>query len=174
MQPLRTEIEPDILWAEQVYPKVVDALLNYTDLVDRNGDEDGSAYQKVIDYLTELTGKDIANRDYAIWEYWEAGGVHHESFKIALPDPKVVTDISYDELWEIVHRIVELSIPAYLNTNFIQQNDFVWEICDYYRHFLALNFKKYKPQFFNRQKNAQGEWYEPGVEEIVGLLSTKG
>lgn len=170
MQLLRTEIEPQIQLAEKIYPQVVDTLLNYTDFVDKNGDEDEAAYQKVIRHLTELTGKDIANRNYAIWEYWEADGVERESFKIALPDPVVVANISYDELREIVHRIVELSIPAYLNTHFVQQNGFVWEICDYYHHFLKLNFKKYKPQFFNRQKNAQGKWYEPGVEEIAGHL----
>lgn len=169
---LRDEIEPNVLFAEKIYPKVLASLLNYTSYVEANGDEDNAEYQRVIDYLSGLTGKDIVNRNYSIWEYWEADGEHRESFKIALPDPIKVTNITLEELTEIITRIVQLTIPDYLDTPFVQQNGFMWEIIQYYQSFLELNFKKYKASLFNRQKNAKGEWYEPGVDDIVNRLWT--
>ncbi|OJJ21155.1 hypothetical protein BKI52_11340 [marine bacterium AO1-C] len=167
---LRDEIEPQVKLAEKIYSKVLAKLLDYTTFVDTQGDENNEEYEKVVTYLSELTGKDIANRDYAIWEYWEADGEQRESFKIALPDPVAVENITLNEVTEIVTRIVQLTIPAYLNTPFVQQNGFVWEISNYYHQFLKLNFKKYTPSLFNRQKNKQGEWYEPGIEDIASAL----
>lgn len=170
---LRTEIEPDIDKAENLFPKILKCLTSYTKYVDENGDEENIEYNKVVHYLSELTGKNIAEYDYAIWEYWEADGECKEAFKIALSTPKVVSEITIEELTEIVKRIILIEIPKYLNTDFIKSNGFEWEICNYYHQFLKLNFKKYKYGIFNRQKNSHGEWYEPTIEDIVNQLWNK-
>ncbi len=167
---LRKEIEPLVDKAEKIYPDILKSLLDYTEFVDEKGDEDNIEYQKVVDYLTELTGKNIAESDYAIWEYWEVNGAHRESFKIALPNPIIVDEITKEELTEIVTRIISFKLPEYLKTEFIVKNEFEWEILDYYHQFLKLNFKKYKYKIFNRQKDINGEWYEPSTEEIVAKI----
>lgn len=167
---LRAEIEPKIDKAEIIFPRVLKSLTDYTKYVDENGDEENIEYEKTVTYLSELTNKNIAEYDYAIWEYWEADGEHRESFKIALSEPKVVCEITIEELTEIVKRIILIEIPEYLKTDFIKNNGFEWEICDYYHQFLKLNFKKYKYGIFNRQKDDNGKWYEPTVEDIVKKL----
>ncbi len=167
---LRAEIEPDIQFSEEIFPKVLKTIVDYNDFVYEKGDEQNIEYDKVIAYLSDLSGKDIAAADYAIWEYWEAEGEHRESFKIALPYPKKLEQVSKAELAEIVSRIKRLKIPDYLNNDFIKEHNFVWEIIDYYHHFLSLNFKNYSFNFFIRKKNKAGEWYEASVEEIVELI----
>ena len=167
---LRAEIEPEIDKAEIIFPSVLKSLIDYTEFVDKNGDEENIEYEKVVANLSKLTDKNIAEYDYAIWEYWEADGEHRESFKIALPEPKVVSGITKEELTEIIKRIILIEIPEYLKSDFIKNNGFDWEICDYYHQFLKLNFKRYKHGIFNRQKNDNEEWYEPNVEEIVNKL----
>ncbi|MEN7547204.1 hypothetical protein AAG747_04750 [Rapidithrix thailandica] len=164
---LRKEIEPQIDKAEEIYPRILKCLLDYTKYVDENGDEENKEYQRVVAYLTQLTGKNIEESDYAIWEYWEADGEHRESFKIALPHPMIVDNLTKEELTEIVFRITSMKLPEYLKTDFIEKNGFEWEICDYYHQLLKINFKKYNYRIFNRQKDANGEWYEPSTEEIV-------
>ncbi len=167
---LRVEIEPEIKKAEKIFPSVLKILKDYTKYVDENGDEENVEYNRVVVFLSELTGKDITKYNYAIWEYWEADGEYRESFKIALPNPKIVSRITKEELTEIVKRIVLIQIPKYLKTDFIKNHGFEWEICDYYRRFLKLNFKTYKYEIFNRQKDINGNWYEPSIEDIVEKL----
>ncbi|MBO0589898.1 hypothetical protein I2486_00615 [Cellulophaga sp. E16_2] len=170
---LRTEIEPDIHKAETIFPSVLKSITDYTVFVAKNGDEGNIEYQKVVTYLSELTGKNIEEHDYMIWEYWEGDGEHRESFKIALSEPNVVSDTTLSELTEIIKRIVLIEIPEYLKLDFITRNGFEWELCAYYHQFLKLNFKKYSYGIFNRQKNKDGEWYEPTIEEIVAALWNK-
>jgi len=167
---LRKEIEPQLERAEEIYPVILKSLLAYTEYVHENGDEDDVEYQKVVQYLTELTGKNIAESDYAIREYWEADGEHRESFKIALSEPIVVDNVTKDELLEIITRIKTIELPDYLKTDFIDENGFEWEICSYYHQFLKLNFKKYKYGFFNRKKDKNGNWNESSIEEIVEYI----
>jgi len=43
-------------------------------------------------------------------------------------------------------------------------------IDDYYRALLKRNFKKYRPQFFNRQKGKDGKCFEYSVDEIANKI----
>ncbi len=167
---LRAEIEPKTEIAEKNYHLIKKAMSDYTDLVDEKGDEDNSEFAKLVNYLSHLTGKIDIEENYCIWEYWEADGLERESYKLALPAPVKVENLQREEIVEIVERIVNLTIPKYLQSEFIEENGFVWEIIDYYHNFLKLNLKKYKYGIFNRQKDINGEWYEPTKEEIIEKL----
>ncbi len=48
-----------------------------------------------------------------IWEYWEGDGEYKESFKIALPDPIIVNNITQEELIEVITRINLIQLPEY-------------------------------------------------------------
>ncbi|MGO3383315.1 MAG: hypothetical protein ACTIMQ_00950, partial [Acinetobacter guillouiae] len=74
--------------------------LNYCD---EFGDEDSLEYQKLSEKLTEITSKDISQ--YDLWEWWETEGIENLSFDICLPEPKIIHNISKQELTEIVQRI---------------------------------------------------------------------
>ncbi len=170
---LRKEIEAQIDIAEKRYKSILKTIVDYADYVYEYGDEDEKEYNKIVKYLTELTGKDIANSNYTFVEYWEGEGEFRESFKIALPNPVVVDNISKEELTEIVRRKKNIKIPDYLNTDFIKKNGFEYDICDYYLEFLKLNFGKNVYKFFDRQKDDKGNWYELSVEEIVEKILEK-
>ncbi len=103
MNRLRTEIEPNFETAQQHYPLVLKLIANYTDYCDEFGDEDSLEYQKLSETLTEITSKDISQ--YDLWEWWEAEGIENLSFDICLPEPKIIHNISKQELTEIVQRI---------------------------------------------------------------------
>lgn len=44
---LRKEIEPQLDIAEKLYPEILKSILDYTDFVDENGDEDNGEYTKL-------------------------------------------------------------------------------------------------------------------------------
>jgi hypothetical protein len=113
--------------------------------------------------LREMTGKDIS--EYNLSEWWENEGIEVLSFRIALPIPNIVPDISKEELLKILNRI---------KVDCTQQGDddsfqaiFSLYTDSYYHELLRLNFKKYDYKFFNRQKGKDGKYFEYTVEEIA-------
>lgn len=171
---LRAEIEPDLNFAAKVYPTVLKIIVAFNNHIYEKGDDNDAYYKKVVNALTVLTKKDIASKKYASWEYWEADGEYREAFKISLPEPKKVANITRLELTEIVERIKKIKLPPYLNKQLVQENEFTWEIIHYYHDFLALNFKTYTYDFFNRKKDENGKWYELDTNEIVDLIWGNG
>ena len=97
---MRKELKPDMEIAEKLYPKIKELIEEYTEYCDENGDEEDIEYKKLENKLHEITGKDMSQ--YNLWEYWEGEGLEVLSFRIALPEPNIVTDITKDELNEIV------------------------------------------------------------------------
>ncbi len=166
---LRNEIEPQWEMAKKCYPEILRLILAYTAHCDEYGDEDNVEYRKLETQLHQLTGKDMSH--YNLWEWWEGEGAEVLAFRIALPNPIKVTSISKVELSEIVRRIIGWSIP-HKDPNKEETFEEQWQdyLDDYYRQFIKINFKSYKPEYFNRQKDAVGNYYDPSVEEIVGKI----
>ncbi len=100
---LRKEIEPDFETVEKRYPIALKAIMSYTAYCDENGDEDLVEYNKLADYLHQLTGKDMPQ--FNLWEWWEEEGAEVLAFKIVLPEPQCVHNITMDELYEVVKRL---------------------------------------------------------------------
>ena len=165
---LRKEIEPQLEIAESRYQKILDLILAYTDYCDENGDEDNSEYEKLENRLHEMTGKEMSQ--FNLWEWWEEEGAEVLSFRIALPNPIKVNDVTKEELTEIVKRAKTFD----LNENEESfKGQFRYYLNDYYRDFLELNFKSFKHNFFHRQKDKSGNYFEYSVSEIVEKLWDK-
>ncbi|MDU1890495.1 MAG: hypothetical protein E6767_07360 [Dysgonomonas sp.] len=145
--------------AESLYPKVLKIIEDYEEFVDENGDEDDSEYQRISNLLHEMTGKDMTR--YNLYETWEAEGPEVLSFRISLPDPILVNDITDGELIEILKRIKKGGYPTGEEESF--RDIFGFYLDDYYHSFLKLNFKKYDYKYFIGQKD--GKFFT--VEEIA-------
>ena len=100
---LRKEIEPDFETVEKRYPIALKAIMSYTAYCDENGDEDLVEYNKLADYLHQLTGKDMSQ--FNLWEWWEEEGAEVLAFRIVLPEPQCVHNITMDEVHEVVKRL---------------------------------------------------------------------
>ncbi|PQA93232.1 hypothetical protein B0A69_13900 [Chryseobacterium shigense] len=168
---LRKDIEPDFDTAEKRYPEVLQLILAYTDYCDEQGDEDQSAYQKLEDKLHEMTGKEMSR--FNLWEWWEADGAENLAFDIALPDPVVAENMTKDELSEIVRRLKTFELPD--GKSF--ETQFYSNVCfgnGYYYQFLKLNFKKFNPKLFQRNKDKNGNYFEYSQHETTEILWNDG
>lgn len=166
---LRTEIEPKLDTAEQLYPEILKQILAYTAFVDNGGDEDSAEYTKLEQRLQKLTNKDITK--YNLWEYWEEEGAEVLAFRIALPDPEKIDNITKDEVSEIVRRIrhSENWEKDWDEMTFTEQ--FSIYLDQYYYEFLKLNFTTYNYQkIFGPQKDKHKNAFWLTDEEIVERL----
>jgi hypothetical protein len=167
---MRKDLEPQMETAKKLYIKIVKLIKKYTEYCDESGDGENIEYEKLENRLHGITGKDISQ--YNLWEYWEEEGLEPLAFKIALPEPNIVEDITKEELTEIVKEI---------KADIFEKNDAVDEftrefkyICmDYYHKLLKINFKNYKYEYFNRQKGKDGKYFEYNVEEITEKILGK-
>ena len=163
---LRKEIEPDFETVEKRYPIALKAIMSYTAYCDENGDEDLVEYNKLADYLHQLTGKDMSQ--FNLWEWWEEEGAEVLAFKIVLPEPQCVHNITMDELYEVVKR---LKTDIYTSSEDGSLKEiFKYHLDEYYKLFLERNFNTYDPKLFERNKNDKGEYFEYTETEIVQML----
>ncbi|MCL1994191.1 MAG: hypothetical protein FWG66_14705 [Spirochaetes bacterium] len=165
---MRKELEPKMEIAEKLYPQIKHLIEKYAEYCDENGDEELVEYKNLENSLHEITGKDMTK--YNLSEWWEGEGLEVLSFRIALPEPNIIADITKDELLEIV----EILKMPFDESDFAQndtENDFsqMFKIYldDYYRVLLKINFKGYKHEYFNRQKGKDGKYFEYSAGEIV-------
>jgi len=159
---LRPEIEPCMDIAESRYQTILDYIIGYEDYVDENGDEDNTEYARVENEIHKITAKDMSR--YNLWETWEAEGPEVLAFRISLPAPVKVDNITKEEILEIVGRIVTFDPAKGEEDSF--EGQFSWYIGDYYHAFLKLNCKKYKYSDFLQQKDGSAL----SIEEIVDNL----
>ncbi|MDR0558708.1 MAG: hypothetical protein LBG92_00930, partial [Prevotellaceae bacterium] len=103
--------------------------------------------------------------------YWEEEGIEVLSFKISLPEPNIVNDISKEELFEIVKRLKEGIFEENNKNKFIEE--FNCHLGDYYHKLLEINFIGYTNEYFNRQKGKDGKYFEYTIEEIVEKIWNK-
>lgn len=163
---LRKEIEPDFETVEKRYPIALKAIMSYTAYCDENGDEDLVEYNNLADYLHQLTGKDMSQ--FNLWECWEEEGAEVLAFKIVLPEPQCVHNITMDEVYEIVKR---LKTDIYTSPEDGSLKElFKYNLDEYYKLFLERNFNSYDPKLFERNKNDKGEYFEYTEAEIVQML----
>ena len=163
---LRKEIEPDFETVEKRYPMALKAIMSYTAYCDENGDEDLVEYNKLADYLHQLTGKDMPQ--FNLWEWWEEEGAEVLAFKIVLPEPQCVHNITMDEVHEIVKRLkTDIYTPSEDGS---LKEIFKYHLDGYYKLFLERNFNSYDPKLFERNKNDKGEYFEYTEAEIVQML----
>ncbi|SHF26203.1 hypothetical protein [Pedobacter caeni] len=160
---LREEIEPKLEIAEKRFPEILNLIMEFSEFLDENGDEDGQEYQNLTRKLHLLTNKEISK--FNIHEYYEEEGAEVLAFRIGLPDPVKSDQVSKEELLEIVSRLRNFEEPAEGDESFATQ--FKYHLDDYYHQFLELNFKRYRFQLFNRQKDANGNYFDYSVEEIA-------
>lgn len=163
---LRKEIEPDFETVEKRYPIALKAIMSYTAYCDENGDEDLVEYNKLADYLHQLTGKDMSQ--FNLWEWWEEEGAEVLAFRIVLPEPQCVHNISMDELYEVVKRLkTDIYTPSEDGS---LKELFKYHLDEYYKLFLERNFNTYDPKLFERNKNDKGEYFEYTEAQIVQIL----
>ena len=163
---LRKEIEPDFETVERRYPIALKAIMSYTAYCDENGDEDLVEYNKLADYLHQLTGKDMSQ--FNLWEWWEEEGAEVLAFKIVLPEPQCVHNITMDELYEVVKRLkTGIYIPSEDGS---LKEIFKYHLDEYYKLFLERNFNTYDPKLFERNINDKGEYFEYTEAQIVQML----
>ena len=166
---MRKELEPDMETAEKLYSQIIELIEKYTGYCDENGDEDNIEYKKLENKLHEITGKDISQ--YNLWEYWEEEGIEVLSFKISLPEPNIVKNITKDELTEIVKRLKVSIFEQNCKNEFMEE--FKYHLDGYYHKLLEINFEKYEMKYFQRQKGKYGEYFEYNIEEIVKKIWNK-
>ena len=163
---LRKEIEPDFETVEKRYPIALQAIMSYTAYCDENGDEDLVEYNKLADYLHQLTGKDMSQ--FNLWEWWEEEGAEVLAFRIVLPEPQCVHNISMDELYEVVKRLkTDIYTPSEDGS---LKEIFKYHLDEYYKLFLERNFNTYDPKLFERNINDKGEYFEYTEAQIVQML----
>lgn len=167
MTELRSRLEPDMPTAEERFPSVLLSLEEYAKEVDTSGDEDGKKYQVLEKYLHGLTNKDMSK--FNLYEWWEEEGAEVLAFRISLPDPVIVSDISVNEVSEIVRRIKEYDFSNAQIGTFAA--DFQMFLDNYYHDFLKLNFPKtYKVELFQRNRAKDGSYFEYQIDEIISAL----
>ena len=163
---LRKEIEPDFETVEKRYPMALKAIMSYTACCDENGDEDLVEYNKLADSLHQLTGKDMSQ--FNLWEWWEEEGAEVLAFKIVLPEPQCVHNITMDELYEVVKRLkTDIYTPSEDGS---LKEIFKYHLDEYYKLFLERNFNTYDPKLFERNINDKGEYFEYTEAQIVQML----
>ena len=163
---LRKEIEPDFETVEKRYPIALKAIMSYTAYCDENGDEDLVEYNKLADYLHQLTGKDMSQ--FNLWEWWEEEGAEVLAFRIVLPEPQCVHNISMDELYEVGKRLkTDIYTPSEDGS---LKEIFKYHLDEYYKLFLERNFNTYDPKLFERNINDKGEYFEYTEAQIVQML----
>lgn len=166
---LRPKLLPDMEKAEKLYPLVLERLQKYEEFWDSLPEDTPESvieteYKAMETYLSDLIGKDLS--EVWLWEWWEADGIEPFAFRLALPEPNRVTEISKEELHEIVRIKNEVDYPH--ENDF--QKDFFFYTEEWFYKFLRMNFPKYKYDWFHTYKNSNGEYISPTTEEIVEKL----
>jgi hypothetical protein len=168
MQPGR-KTAPDLQTAALYYPKVLNEILAYAEFCDEHGDEDLTEYKKMESRLHQLTGKDMSA--FNLSEWWEEEGAEPLAFKISLPGPVKMDDLSKDDLQEVVSRLKNIEPPPEDDSFYAR---FYYFMDDYYHALLALNFKTYDVRLFQRNKDKSGNYFEYSIAEIAAKLWDNG
>ncbi|MDR1246527.1 MAG: hypothetical protein LBK57_05800, partial [Clostridiales Family XIII bacterium] len=163
---MRKELEPDMETAEKLYKEVLKLIEEYTDFYDENGDDEDIEYKKSEAKLKEMTGKDISQ--YNLFEYWEEEGPEILSFKISLPEPKVIENITKEELTEIITTLKDRDFENIIGNDFVEE--YKYYLDEYYHKLLKVNFKNYRYEYFNRQKGKDGKYFEYSAKEIMSKI----
>ena len=153
--------------AEVRYPLILALILGYASHIDTYGDSDSAELLKVQQQISAVAEKDVA--PYNLVEWWEEEGAEVLAFRIALPaPPQLNRHLTATELDAVVRRLPSGCFAG--RDEFSQA--FSAYLDSWYHQLLKLNAPFYVYQWFNRQKSADGQWFEYSNTEKVTLLST--
>lgn len=162
---LRPALEPQLSRAEQRYLRVVQLITAY-DAASDQGDE--ARIKAVLEQLKKLIDKEVSESD--LFEYYESGSKEELAFRLSLPPPVRVENITRGEITELVNRLtrqVEEPAEEWQNLTFAQQFN-QYYLADYYHELLRINCpKNYNYKYFTRQKRQDGTYYELTPAEII-------
>jgi len=137
----------DIKNAKEVYPLVLYEIRKFgikmAKLIDAfsfNGIRDRNLLEK----LHKITGKDISIIDSYIvgWEsnpFWYEYDFQNYSINISLPEPKVIKNITQEELYEIWEIVKSENYGYYANDFF--ERKFYRQFNDYFEKLLEINLQ---------------------------------
>lgn len=164
---MRAQIEPNFALAKERYYEILREILVYMDHCRKNGDEGRVKRRELEEKLHKISAK--GKHEFEISDCWEWEGAENLAFDIALPKPQVVSDITKDELKEIIELMSGFR-EAKFDDEFL--NAFYQRTISgkYFHDFLKLNFKDtYDFKLFTRQK-INGEFIELSADEITEIL----
>ncbi len=165
---MRAQIEPDFETARERYDEILKKILAYADYCDAHRDESGEKYRELENELYEITGKDMSKID--LWGWLIVEGAENLAFDVALPEPRLVPDITKDELREIVERMTSFELHKFDDEFLNAFYDRAHCVGFYFSDFLELNFKDtYDFKLFTRHKR-NGVMTELDAEEITQIL----
>jgi hypothetical protein len=163
---LRAELEPQITIAEKLFPKIFELISLYDSGYDN---EDEAKMKLAINQISSLTNKNINVED--LFEYWEGESQGELTFKLSLPYPFKVENISKEELIEIVQRmqsfddngisekLSDLGVPLSGVLNY-----------HYYPELIKRNFAYPDPSSLLDKQFVNGKYVEYSTEEIVNRI----
>jgi hypothetical protein len=109
--------------------------------VDSEGRLFSNSLNKIISKLNEITGKDIVV--IASYNEWYALELQEDyenlSFKISLPEPKIIEDITQAELKEIYEIVKSEDYKKYAHTHI--EYKFFNQFNDYFQGLLEINLQ---------------------------------
>ncbi|WP_460582373.1 hypothetical protein [Hymenobacter arcticus] len=122
----------------------------------------------MLEHLKELIDREVSESD--LFEYYESGSKEELAFRLSLPPPVRVENITKDEVAELINRLTnpfEEPTKSWQNLSFVEQLSQFY-LHDYYHELLKLNcFGSYSYKYFNRQKRKDGTYYELTPAEIT-------
>jgi hypothetical protein len=144
----------DIEKSKETYPLVLNEIRKYSqkisdisivDSLDSSGDYDmkfENLLRKLVEKLHKITGKEIAFIDSYI-DGWDTGWTEEDfedlSFKISLSEPKIIENISQEEMYEIFKIVKGENYKASAN-DFIERR-FFRHFNDYFQKLLEINIQ---------------------------------
>ena len=167
---LRFELEPRIDIAEKLFPQVIELISKYDDACDEGNVKKIASAIKAIN---ELTSKGISEED--LFEYWGAENIEDVAFKLSVPDPVKVDNITREELLEIIRRIRCIFSESYIENSInssISSIHFI-NISDYYFSLIDKNFAYPNPNsnMFS-YKDTNGKVVELSDEQVAEKISS--
>ncbi len=157
--------------AEQRYPQVLSHILAYARLVDTSGDADMQGYASLEKQLEALVQKDM--KAYNLAEWWEEEGAEVLAFRIALPDPPRLSQVlAPTAVEDILQRLDAVYVPSTANAVSGFFGAFSIYLADWYHQLLRQNAPHYAIEWFHRQQDSGGAWFEYTLQEKQALLCT--
>ncbi|WP_025124315.1 type 2 periplasmic-binding domain-containing protein [Myroides odoratimimus] len=160
---LRPELEPQIEVAERLFSQILKLIAQY--------DDDTSKIEEIILKINTITDKNI--KESELLEYWGRESAEELAFKIALPNPLKVDNITQEELVEIINRI------QFTSDEIVVENFKGYDISlnyllayEYYLPLIERNFSYPEPSDLFNAKDTKRGFIELNTTEIAEAILT--
>jgi len=182
---MRNELKHNLEYAEQIFPKVsyfvtkaADFLhksylkkniLEYKEDIFKKTSQDVTkrleykTFLNIERKLSKLTGKNMSY--YHNTNFWFCAG-EVQAFILSVPDPIIITDISKDELTEIITKIWKRGFLENYDMKYSIEK-YGYHLINYYKRLLEINFKNYKPEIIDKYDFCFANSINENIEKIV-------